>query len=101
MSVAIDASADASLSGEAWLLPVAKSREVAIARGENKGRTIAYANVVRGMVKLGDWSGAPVRFEVPLDQARPAEADSYVVLVQAAADAKPGAILGAAKGPGL
>ena len=69
---------------------VAKSREVLIARGENKGRTIAYANVVRGMVKLGDWSGAPVRFEVPLDQARPAGADSYVVLVQAAADAKPG-----------
>jgi hypothetical protein len=101
VSVAIAASADASLSGEAWLLPVAKSREVAIARGENKGRTIAYANVVRGMVKLGDWSGAPVRFEVPLDQARPAEADSYVVLVQATADAKPGAILGAAKGPGL
>jgi hypothetical protein len=90
-----------SLSAEAWLLPVARAREVAIGRGENKGRTITYANVVRGMVKLGDWSGAAARFEVPLDQARSAEADTYVVLLQAAGDAKPGAILGAAKGPGL
>jgi hypothetical protein len=72
-----------------------------IGRGENKGHTISYANVVRGMVKLGDWLGRPARFEVPLDQARAGEADSYVVLVQTMSDAKPGAILGAAKGPGL
>jgi hypothetical protein len=101
VTIEIQASPDSPLSGEAWLLPVAKLREVAIGRGENKGRTIAYANVVRGMVKLGDWSGTAARFEVPLDQARPVDTDTYVVLVQAVGDAKPGAILGAAKGPGL
>jgi hypothetical protein len=88
-------------AAEVWLLPVAKAREVAIGRGENKGRTITYANVVRGMVKLGDWSGQPARFEVPGSSARLGDADAYVVLVQTADDAKPGAILGAAKGPGF
>jgi hypothetical protein len=99
--VEIGQASDRRLSAEVWLLPVVKTREVAIGRGENKDRTITYANVVRGMVKLGDWSGASARFEVPLDQARAAEADTYVVLLQAAVDAKPGAILGAAKGPGF
>ena len=87
--------------GQVWLLPVAKRREVAIPRGENKGRTITYANVVRGMVKLGKWSGSPARFEAPMSSARSGDAETYVVLVQAADDTKPGAILGAAKGPGF
>jgi hypothetical protein len=101
VTIEIGASPDGPASGEAWLLPVAKLREVAIGRGENKGRTIAYANVVRGMVRLGDWWGRPARFEVPIDSARPSDADGYVVLLQAVEDAKPGAILGAAKGPGF
>lgn len=88
-------------SAEAWLLPVTKAREVAIGRGENKGRTITYANVVRGMVRLGEWSGQPARFEVPVGSARPPDTESYVVLVQAVDESRPGAILGAAKGPGL
>src|SRR3712207_4768784 len=50
VTVEIGSSPD-GLSGEAWLLPVAKAREVAIGRGENKGRTITYANVVRGIVR--------------------------------------------------
>jgi hypothetical protein len=101
VTIQIGASLEGASSGEAWLLPLAKVREVAIGRGENKGRTVNYANVVRGMVKLGDWSGQPARFEVPLDQTRAGDADTYIVLLQATEDAKPGAILGAAKGPGL
>jgi hypothetical protein len=101
VTVEVGPAAGAVSSAEVWLLPVAKAREVAIGRGENKGRTITYANVVRGMTKLGDWSGPPARFEVPVSSARPGDADAYVVLVQTADDAKPGAILGAAKGPGF
>jgi hypothetical protein len=93
------ASSAGTPSGEVWLMPVARSREVAIGRGENKGRTITYFNVVRGMVKLGDWSGQPARFEVPMRKARPGDAETYVVLVQVADESKPGAILGAAKAP--
>ena len=98
--VEIGSSAGAS-SGEVWLLPVVKAREVSISRGENKGRTIIYANVVRGMMKLGDWSGRAARFEAPLSSARSGDADAYVVLVQAADNSRPAGILGAAKGPGL
>jgi hypothetical protein len=101
VTVEIGATPEGSASGEAWLLPIAKLREVAIGRGENKGRTIVYANVVRGLVRLGEWRGQPARFELPIDSARPSDADSYVVLLQAFDEAKPGAILGAAKGPGL
>ena len=83
------------------MLPVAKAREVAIGRGENRGRSVTYANVVRGMTRAGYWSGAPARLEVPLKKARHGEADSDVVLLQEGDPEKPGSILGAAKGPGL
>ena len=88
-------------SGELWVLPVVKARHVAIGRGENRGRSVTYANVVRGMTRVGFWSGAPAEVEVPLSVARPEGADSYVVLVQSGEESKPGRILGAAKGPGL
>jgi hypothetical protein len=101
VTIEVGPSAGGVSSAEVWLLPVARAREVAIGRGENKGRTITYSNVVRGMVKLGDWSGQPARFEVPASSAHPGDADAYVVLVQAAEDAKPGPILGAAKGAGF
>ena len=92
---------EAAASGEVWVLPVAKEREVAIGRGENKGRSVIYANVVRGMTRAGFWSGAPAHFEVPLKKARSGDADSYVVILQGGEQEKPGQILGAAKGPGL
>src|SRR3954463_4549123 len=93
--------AEPPASGEVWVLPVMKAREVSIGRGENRGRSVTYANVVRGMTRAGYWSGAPARLEVPLKKARHGEADSYVVLLQEGDPEKPGSILGAAKGPGL
>jgi hypothetical protein len=93
--------AEPPASGEVWVLPVAKEREVAIGRGENRGRSVTYANVVRGMTRAGFWSGAPAHFEVPLKKARHPDADSYVVILQDGEQEKPGPILGAAKGPGL
>lgn len=83
-----------------WVLPIMRSQKVEIGRGENGGRTITYANVVRGMIRIGDWSGGEAKFEVPLTVAR-GEADGYVVLLQVSHGVKPGAILGAAKAPGL
>ncbi|MGT2485409.1 DUF1223 domain-containing protein [Methylobacterium oryzae CBMB20] len=89
------------IRGDVWLVPVLRSRAIAIQAGENGGRTATYVNVVRGMQRLGPWTGQPTRFEVPDTQARVADADSWVVLLQGAADGKPGRIFGAAKGPGL
>ncbi len=83
-----------------WVLPVRKTQTVEISRGENKGRKVTYANVVRAIVRVGDWRGGTARFEVPLGTAQ-ADGDGYVVLLQSAVKNKPGVILGAFKSTGL
>lgn len=85
---------------EVWLLPVLRNQTVSIARGENKGKSITYANVVRGLRRVGEWRGGSARFEVPAETAR-GDGDGYVVLLQASEEARPSAILGAAKSAGL
>lgn len=59
-----------------------RAGEVSIARGDNRGRSVTYANVVRGLFRVGAWAGA-ARFELPLDQTRSGGSDGYVVLLQA------------------
>ncbi|AWN39109.1 DUF1223 domain-containing protein [Methylobacterium radiodurans] len=86
--------------GEVWLLSVLRRRPVAIERGENRGRTATYLNVVRGMQRVGPWSGQPAHYEVPLPAGR-GDADAWVVVLQGTGNGKPGRIWGAAKGPGL
>ena len=70
-----------------------------VTRGVNTEGKVTYANVVRGLAKVGTWDGAPARFEVPLATARAGDADSYVVLLQGAQANGPGGILGAARAP--
>jgi hypothetical protein len=84
-----------------WLLPVARARTVPIGRGENRGRTSTYVNVVRGLKRVGTWTGQPARYEVPMEAVKEGEADAYVVLLQAVGQGGPGPILGAAKSPGF
>ncbi len=86
---------------EVWLVPVLKGRETTIETGENRGRVASYVNVVRGLQRLGPWTGQPARFEVPASAAAIPEADGWVVLLQHSREGRPGRILGAAKGPGL
>ena len=100
--VAIDVGPGAPVEDAAvWLLPVARVRTVPIGRGENRGLTATYANVVRGLKRVGTWTGQPVRYEVPIAAAKEGEADGYVVLLQAVGHGGPGPILGAAKSPGF
>jgi hypothetical protein len=87
-------------AAEIWVLPVIRAQTVPIGRGENRGRTITYANVVRGLTRVGEWRGGSARFEVPLETAR-GSADGYVVLLQASDGSRPSLILGAAKSSGL
>jgi len=56
-----------------------RTRQVPIRAGENGGRTLPHRNIVRELVKLGDWTGAAASFALP----RPRE-DGLVaaVLVQ-------------------
>ncbi|WP_445501189.1 DUF1223 domain-containing protein [Microvirga sp. G4-2] len=85
---------------QVWVLPVLRSQTVPIERGENKGKTVTYANVVRGLKRIGEWHGGSARFEVPVETAR-GGGDGYVVLLQTSQDDKPSVILGAAKSAGL
>jgi hypothetical protein len=63
---------------------------VEIARGENAGSTITYANIVTEWTRIGEWTGeAP--FSLSLGDASD---DPVVAIVQMAG---PGAILGAAR----
>jgi hypothetical protein len=39
--------------------------EVPVARGENRGRTLGHANVVRSLARIGGWSGAAVTLPLP------------------------------------
>lgn len=104
--VRVNVGAAAGRSGTVLVLPVVRLREVAIARGENKDRKITYANIVRGVTKIGDWAGEETRFEVPVAAAKSGDADGYVVLLQSVmpkpnGTMKAGPILGAVKSPGL
>jgi hypothetical protein len=80
---------------EVWLCPLSRSVAVGISRGENRGRTLTYTNVVRGWVKLGTWSGQSETLTIPIDAIKSAAIDAVAVIVQGGSAQKPGAILGA------
>jgi hypothetical protein len=96
LNVQVESAENEHAAGEVWLCPLSKSVEVEIGRGENRGSTITYHNVVRGWVKLGDWSGAKSNWQVPVSQIATDGVDAAAVLVQEGSRDKPGIILGAA-----
>jgi hypothetical protein len=65
---------------------------VEIKRGENRGKTMVYHNVVREMVRLGSWTGKAKSYNLPTQEADSAEDGlEGVILVQGA---KGGRIIG-------
>ena len=96
VNVKIESAENQHAAGEVWLCPLAKAVSVAIARGENRGHTITYHNVVRGWVKLGDWTGKQSDWTVPMSQIKQDGIDAAAVMVQEGSRDKPGIILGAA-----
>jgi hypothetical protein len=94
VSVKVAASKDAR--GEIWLCGLSRSVPVSIGRGENRGKTITYYNVVRRWVKLGDWNGGERTWTVPLSDVTADDVNSIAVLVQGGDHNKPGRMLGAA-----
>jgi hypothetical protein len=75
---------------------LAKAIAVSITRGENKGRTITYHNVVRRIVDLGAWNASTHRWNVPLRDVAGEGVDTAVVLVQTGTSEKPSTMLGGA-----
>jgi hypothetical protein len=95
LNIKVEASESDHHAGEVWLCPVAKAIAVAIGRGENHGRTITYHNVVRGWLKLGDWTGVASNWNVPMSELKIDGVDAAAVMVQEGTRDKPGIILGA------
>jgi hypothetical protein len=65
-----------------WLFGFDREHEVAIGRGENRGRNIRYHNVVREVTKLGHWSGDALEFDLPLERLAGEGRDGAAVVVQ-------------------
>lgn len=82
--------------GEIWICAVSKAVPIAIGRGENRGREVIYHNVVRNLLKVGDWTGAPGTWSVPMENIARDGVDAAVVYVQDGTRDKPGPMLGAA-----
>lgn len=99
LTVHVESAESEHPAGEIWLCPLAKTVPVAIGRGENRGRTVTYHNVVRTWLKLGDWTGQQASFNVPLSEIKADDADAAAVMVQEGTRDKPGIILGAAYTP--
>ena len=86
----------APAQGEVWLCSISKSVPISIGRGENRGREIVYHNVVRNLLKVGDWNGNPESWTLPLDSVMRDGIDAAAVLVQDGNRDRPGPMLGAA-----
>ncbi|MCC6949437.1 MAG: DUF1223 domain-containing protein [Bradyrhizobiaceae bacterium] len=92
----IEIGSAAAPSATIWVVGVTKKSPVAIERGENRGKTITYHNVIRVWQQLGEWKGNVVRASVPVAELAQSGADSAAVLVQAGTVESPGPICGAA-----
>ena len=98
LTVSVAAGKDATpAKGEIWLCSISKSVPISISKGENRGREVVYHNVVRNLLKVGDFNGNPGSWTVPLDSVLREGVDAAAVLVQDGNRDKPGPMLGAAR----
>jgi hypothetical protein len=96
VSVAAANKTPVAMHGEVWICSISKSVPISIDRGENRGKELTYYNVVRNLVKLGDWNGNPGSWTVPIDNVAHNGVDAAVAYVQDGSRDKPGPMLGAA-----
>ncbi len=94
-NVEIEVSGGSGSPAAIWLLSVAQEKPVMINRGENRGKTITYHNVVREFRKLADWNGTPIKQSIGLHDVG-SDTDMIAILVQPGSMEKPGPIRGAA-----
>jgi hypothetical protein len=65
-----------------WLALVKKSATVKIERGENRGSTIIYHQVVKLMSPVGQWTGEKVTIKLPKNHLQSTDSDGCTVLLQ-------------------
>ncbi|NQV83059.1 MAG: DUF1223 domain-containing protein [Rhodospirillales bacterium] len=77
-----------------WLAVYDSRRDTVIKRGENSGRTLSYYNVVRGMTRIGTWSGQAMDIRTSMADIASQGSDNCAVILQSL---KTGRILGVAR----
>lgn len=80
-----------------WLVTYRSEADVIISRGENRGHTIKYVQIVTSRQVLGMWepkAGAELR--LPLSDVLSGDSDGVAIVVQQQKEGLPGAIIGAA-----
>lgn len=83
--------------GVVWLVTFHDRAEVAIERGLNKGKNVAYSQIVTGRQVLGMWDPASgAHLKLPLSEVLSGRSNGAVIMVQQENDDLPGPILGAA-----
>jgi hypothetical protein len=93
--VSVPGGGDGHSLAEVWICGLLKAATVAIGRGENRGKTIAYHNVARHWVKLGTWNGKSETWSLPIQEFDEG-IDEAAVMVQSGTVEKPSAMFGAA-----
>lgn len=80
-----------------WLVTFVDRAEVEIERGENKGKTVAYTQIVTNRQVLGMWESATgAEMRMPIGELLTTPANGIAVLIQEERNGMPGPILGAA-----
>jgi hypothetical protein len=80
-----------------WLVTYRDHADVAIDRGENEGKTIAYTQIVTGRQVVAMWEATTgAHLKLPLNEVLTGDSNGAAILVQEEKDGLPGKILGAA-----
>jgi hypothetical protein len=100
VNVSIAAATQPGHSADVWLCPLSKAVPVQIGRGENRGQSVTYTNVVRGWIKLGEWKGEELVLSKPVSEIlAKGKFDAVAILVQGGKPDAPGNVYGAATAP--
>ena len=75
-----------------WLAVMSPSVEVPITRGENKGKTVTYSNVLKDLMPIGTWNGKAMTVQLQRHSVVHDGANRCAVLVQ---QGRAGPIVGA------
>jgi hypothetical protein len=95
-NIDLEVGAGAGPAASIWIVSVTRKAPVTIERGENRGKTITYHNVVRGWVRVGDWNGGTVHKSLSIAELAQSGADTAAVIIQGGSLESPGPIRGAA-----
>ncbi len=77
-----------------WVALFDNRHDTKIKRGENSGRTLSYYNVVRGMTRIGTWTGQALDITTKASDMLAEGRDGCAVIIQSI---KSGRILGVAR----